>query len=344
MKFRNKPSEYIYSHADWSLYRRTIDYGIRFFNRGCFNTPKDIEFVILKLVNQIQFARQKSIPIYQRNYKPNHRPAASRGDRYWRNVLSDLSNGVVTRSNIEKRLENCSNSPIDHISNDRDRIIANQFADTFKRAHNTTLGWTHPSDNEVRKHLYSSERRQGERFSSFYFKSQDTKNVIESLKPKKSSGPDGIQNILLINLPQSAIELLTEIFNACVALSYWPTYFKVAKIIPILKPDKDPTDTTSYRPISITNSIGKIFELLVKEEIEKFVVENKIIPPQQFGFRKFHSPMMQIKRIMYFMGQSKMSRKTVGLVKLDIEKASDSVWHDRLIYKLKEKFNFPQSL
>lgn len=40
----------------------------------------------------------------------------------------------------------------------------------------------------------------------------------------------------------------------------------------------------------------------------------------------------------------KRFNKSVGLVKLDVEKASDSVWHDGLIFKLKTKFNFPQTL
>lgn len=35
-----------------------------------------------------------------------------------------------------------------------------------------------------------------------------------------------------------AIERLTEIFNVCVALNYWPAYFKVAKIVPKRRKNK----------------------------------------------------------------------------------------------------------
>jgi hypothetical protein len=43
-------------------------------------------------------------------------------------------------------------------------------------------------------------------------------------------------------------------------LEYWPTAFKLAGVIMILKPGKQPTDVTSYRPISLLSIISKILE------------------------------------------------------------------------------------
>lgn len=347
---RPKPTlrtRFNYNRADWNKYRRIIDCGIL---PDTLNTPTDIEFSIVFIANLIQSARQSSIPIYQRSHKTEHQ-TAEKGHSFWKSLLRELRIGNVTLQNVKRLIECYSNSPIDQVkckhisaSSDRDRDIACQFANVFKQANETTLTWTHPNDHLVTKCLSASKRDRNYQKPSFYFKFKDIKSAIQTLKPTKSSGPDEIQNILLFNLPRSAIKRLTEIFNACILLSYWPTYFKAAKVIPIFKSGKNPADVSSYRPISLTNSIAKIFEKLVKEKIERFVMKKKIIPPQQFGFRKKHSPLMQTKRITCFIGCNKKVQKSVGLVKLDVEKASDSVWHDGLIYKLKEKFNFPPTL
>lgn len=339
------PPRFNYQQADWERYQNIIDNGIV---NNTLSTPNDIEFETIYLANLIQIARNKSIPIYpKRNFK--RKILVNKSDSFWETLLQDFRNGNVSLRKIEGIVEGCSNSQTDqvrtkYISDNRDQDIAYQFADVYKQANETTSSWTHPNDILVRNHLFSSSVTSARSQPSFIIKSEDIQNAIATLKPTKSAGPDGIQNILLTNLPQSAINRLTEIFNSCLELSYWPSYFKSAKVIPILKSGKDPSDAGNYRPISLTNCIGKIFEKLVKEEIEKFVMKWEIIPAQQFGFRKKHSPLMQTKRITCFIGRNKKYNKSVGLVKLDVEKASDSVWHDGLIYKLKTKFNFPPTL
>lgn len=55
--------------------------------------------------------------------------------------------------------------------------------------------------------------------------------IIKSMKPFKAPGQQSIQNILLKNLPISAIERLTVVINKCIQLSHWPISFKTAKVI-----------------------------------------------------------------------------------------------------------------
>lgn len=279
------PPRFNYNRADWDYFREIVHTGI--VDNVLLQTPSDIEFQLVHLASLIKFAKNESIPVFpRRNYNMK---LAKNTDLHWKKLLQGLRSSNITLKNLEKKVQGHSD-PFEKIkphrnSGNRDEDIAYEFAEVFKQSNETTSSWTHPNDVVVRNGLLSSTSNTFSSSPSFVIKFEDTLNVIESLKPIKSSGPDGIENILIVNLPHSAIILLTEIFNACLELS-WPHYFKSAKIFPILKTGKDPSDPQNYRPISLTNTIGKVFEKLVKDKIERFVTDNKIIPPQQFGFRK----------------------------------------------------------
>ena len=55
---------------------------------------------------------------------------------------------------------------------------------------------------------------------------------------------------------------LKEIFNASYSIGYFPEKFKHAKIIPIPKPGKTEKLIQNYRPISLLEVPGKIYEKL----------------------------------------------------------------------------------
>lgn len=78
---------------------------------------------------------------------------------------------------------------------------------------------------------------------------------IKKLPSCKAPGIDNIQNIILKKLTRKAIVQITYIINATLKYSYFPQHWKTAKIIPILKPNKMKTDPSSYRPISLLNTI-----------------------------------------------------------------------------------------
>ena len=56
--------------------------------------------------------------------------------------------------------------------------------------------------------------------------------------------------------------------------------------LPFLKPGKDPNLPSSYRPISLTSCICKLFERMVNHRMMWFLEKNNILCPEQSGFRK----------------------------------------------------------
>jgi hypothetical protein len=49
--------------------------------------------------------------------------------------------------------------------------------------------------------------------------------------------------------------------------NHFPSAWKHARVISILKPRKDPAQSSSYRPISLLDTIGKIFEKILLTRI-----------------------------------------------------------------------------
>ena len=68
----------------------------------------------------------------------------------------------------------------------------------------------------------------------------EVQEAIRDLKVGKAPGPNGIPNRALKHLPQRAVSLLVLIFNAILVTHHFPTAWKHAQVISILKPRKDP--------------------------------------------------------------------------------------------------------
>jgi hypothetical protein len=91
--------------------------------------------------------------------------------------------------------------------------------------------------------------------------------------------------------------LLTCIFNSMLRLSYFPVAWKLSIIILIPKPGKTPNVPTSYRPIILLPTLGKLFEKVVLKKLRPITETQKIISNAQFGFRAKHSTIQQVHRL-----------------------------------------------
>lgn len=67
--------------------------------------------------------------------------------------------------------------------------------------------------------------------------------------------------------------------------SYWNAkVWKCAKVWPILKSGKIPTQSTSYRPISLTPNVSKVFETLINKQIISHCREQKLYRTNNLDF------------------------------------------------------------
>jgi hypothetical protein len=95
----------------------------------------------------------------------------------------------------------------------------------------------------------------------------EVREAIRGLKVGKAPGPNGIANRALKHLPMRAVLVLVQIFNVILCTHHYPAVWKHARVISILKQGKDPAQPSSYRPISLLDTIGKLFEKILLNSI-----------------------------------------------------------------------------
>ena len=78
-------------------------------------------------------------------------------------------------------------------------------------------------------------------------------------------------------------------FTISLKLGLIPYVWKVAVLCMLIKPDKLPSQTTSYRPISLLSAIMKLFEWVIKKSLRKHLEDNGFFSKYQLGLMKSKS-------------------------------------------------------
>jgi hypothetical protein len=125
---------------------------------------------------------------------------------------------------------------------------------------------------------------------------EEVQEAIRGLKVSKAPGPNGIPNRALKHLPQRMVSLLVLIFNAIHLTHHFRTAWKHARVISILKPGKDAALPSSYRPISLLDTIGKLFEKILLARILHEVNVRGLMRDEQLGFKPKHITSLQLTR------------------------------------------------
>ena len=100
----------------------------------------------------------------------------------------------------------------------------------------------------------------------------------------------------------------------------------------ILKPNKKSSDPSSYRPISLLPTLGKLLERIMVLQITEYMVQNNLLNHFQAGFKKRKSCVHQLLRLSEHISKwfGKRSGGRTVVLFIDAKKAFDSVWLDGL--------------
>ena len=119
--------------------------------------------------------------------------------------------------------------------------------------------------------------------------------------------------------------------------------FKKLQITMLYKPGKPKSEITSYRPLSLTSSFGKILEKIITNRVKDWCNKNDIINKQQNGFRSKRNTNGNLFKLTQSLKQNIKKGFVTSAIFLDVEKAFDQVRHTGLLHKIK-KFDMDHSL
>lgn len=162
---------------------------------------------------------------------------------------------------------------------------------------------------------------------------EEVYRAISSLKPKTSSGYDGISAKLIKTCKEELVNPLVEIINKSYASGIFPTALKLSKVYPKFKQGST-TQASNYRPISLIPTFSKLIEKLTLTRLFHHLSTNGLLPTQQHGFLPGRSTTSALINLTEYIIDQLEDGNTTTAIFLDYSKAFDSLNHDHLMKKL----------
>ncbi|KAG5870354.1 hypothetical protein JTB14_016121 [Gonioctena quinquepunctata] len=194
------------------------------------------------------------------------------------------------------------------------------------------------SNAEVRQNMGKYKGREEE---DLMITEEDLHIAATNIKIGRAPGLDQVhRKMLALMIPYITDELL-KIYNACSTLGYFPSKWKIGKLVTILKsPSRDPKDIKSLRPVTLTSELAKMLERITLNKVYNLIPQTRMYSDAQYGFRKKKSTVDAITRVLALAG-GEAAHQIVIFV--DIAGAFDNAWWPAIL-KLAHDYNLPASI
>lgn len=175
------------------------------------------------------------------------------------------------------------------------------------------------------------------------FTSEEVEFIVNGLEDNKATGLDRIPTKIVKLLFKTQKEWFVELMNICLKNGVFPNTWKKARIVLIPKNGKDPSQPSSYRPISLLSIWGKVLDKLITTRLVHFIELNNILSNNQYGFRKRRSTSDALGKVIDNIKTNRQNGNSTCLISLDISNAFNSVnWN--LINETLFKYRIPKYL
>ena len=157
--------------------------------------------------------------------------------------------------------------------------------------------------------------------------------VLGDMSPSKATGMDNIPASVAKDGASILAHPITHIVNQSLCTGVIPDYLKLARVVPLYT-IKSKTDVVNYRPVSVLCILSKVFERIVFNQLNEYLVHNNLLCDLQSGFRSSYSTDTCLIYLHdYIRDQCDIGHYT-GMVLLDLQKTFDTVNHDILLSKM----------
>lgn len=172
--------------------------------------------------------------------------------------------------------------------------------------------------------------------------------AVGSMSGRKAPGPDGIPTEVVKATASSYPHLLLYMYNTCIQSGVFSACWKRQRLVLLDKGKGPPITPSSFRPLCMLDTVGKLFEKLLRKRLRTAIEEVGGLACNQFGFRVGRSTVDAIREVIQASEQAwsgnHRTRSACILVTLDVKNAFNSVrWVD-IIGTLEERFRVPAYL
>ena len=208
------------------------------------------------------------------------------------------------------------------------KALLEQYSSVFSTP-NPSSEITNPADYFNMAHSHHSA------LCDIEFNEVTIENEISLLKNNSAAGPDHFPILLLKTCKRELSKPLYLMWRYSLDHGEIASIFKHAIVCPVLKANSESYLAKSYRPISLTSHLIKVFEKIVSSAIVDHLTANNLLPPNQHGFLKGRSTLSQLLNHVETIIRVLESGRSVDTIYLDFAKAFDKVDHSILCRKIK---------
>lgn len=164
------------------------------------------------------------------------------------------------------------------------------------------------------------------------FEPTELRKACGRLSAGKAGGPSGIPNEALKQLAMMRPHTVLQVYNNCLRALHFPRQWKQAKLVLLHKGTGKPVESpSSFRPICLLNTPGKLLERLILQRLEEHLDARGGArrSPNQFGFRRGISTESAIESVLSVAGRAAAfpgrRKELCVLVTLDVRNAFNSL-------------------
>jgi hypothetical protein len=157
---------------------------------------------------------------------------------------------------------------------------------------------------------------------------------LNKLDTTKAAGPDKISAKTLKAARFELAEIITFIFNECLAKNVVPSQWREANIAPVPKVKK-PGKPEDYRPVCLTSTLCKVLERILAKIIFQRT-KSLWLNNQQFGFLPGMSTTDALIQVIEDWANAIDKNQIIWAIFFDFSKAFDLVDHEILMRKLEK--------
>lgn len=174
---------------------------------------------------------------------------------------------------------------------------------------------------------------------------EEINTAMQRMKPgTKAPGPDGIRGKIWINSMDHMARRILQLYNECFRQGKFPSAWKKANLILLIKPGKDVNTPSGYRPICLIDDIGKILERIIANRIVRHMEEKGTnLSDAQYGFRRGRSTIDAIQRVRTTSQEWVQKGGKLLAVSIDVNNAFNSITWEAIMSAM-DHYKIPQYL